>query len=488
MTSIDNISTILLQECQLFPQKPVIIGVSGGPDSLCLMDVLLQTSCPVVICHLDHQLRAESGSDAEFVRTLARARKVPCIVRKADVKRYAAEEKVPIEEAARILRYRFLFDVAKKNQAQAVAVGHHADDQVETVLMHFLRGTGLEGLLGLQYRLLPNPWSKNIPLVRPLLGVWRDEIIEYVRQKELTPVYDISNRDTTYLRNRIRHALIPELETYAPRFRERIWRMSRILKNDYDYIEQETNKIWSTLAKVQGNYVTIQRSVLVTLHPSVKSHLILKAIRFLKPDASDVGYQIVSRLLTFINRPTRTRQDQPGLGLWIRLEDDEFVLTNGDIKPVVSEYPQMGTNTSVPCEIPGSIRLENGWSLRFEMIKPSPGVLQSIRKNRDARQAWAGTGEQPANFYLRTRKPGDGFPPLGLNGKSVSLKKYMINKKIPRHARKRFPLVCSGNKIVWIPGYQLSDEFRVGADTAGIVKIVLIPPLSRIDGKADDTQ
>ena len=195
----------LQNECLIEAGRPLVVGVSGGPDSLCLLDLLRRSGCQVVVAHLDHGLRAEAAQDADTVAGLAKRFGLPYVQGQVDTRAYAEAHSLSIEEAARVLRYRFLFEQARQHAAQAVAAGHTADDQVETVLMHLLRGAGLVGLKGMAYRMLPNPWSSEIALLRPLLGVWRSQVIEYCEEHALQPVLDRTNLDTTYFRNRLRH-------------------------------------------------------------------------------------------------------------------------------------------------------------------------------------------------------------------------------------------------------------------------------------------
>ena len=165
--------------------KLLVVGVSGGADSVCLLDSLHRLGLPLVAAHFDHGLRDESKEDACRVEALVKDMGLPFQQARKDVRALAAREGLSIEEAARKARYRFLFDTARSHQAQAVAVAHTADDQVETVLMHLLRGAGLGGLKGISSRLVIPEWDENLPLVRPLLGVWRSETEAWCAEKKL---------------------------------------------------------------------------------------------------------------------------------------------------------------------------------------------------------------------------------------------------------------------------------------------------------------
>ncbi|MBL8102073.1 MAG: tRNA lysidine(34) synthetase TilS, partial [Anaerolineales bacterium] len=188
----DNIDDILKNECGLLKDRPVVVGVSGGPDSLCLMETLRKAGYPVIVAYFDHQLRPESAADARMVEKTANRLMLACYLDGADVRAHAEGKKLSIEEAARNLRYRFLFNLARRYNAQAVAVGHTADDQVETVLMHFLRGSGIAGLKGMSYRSIIPVFDPEIPVVRPLLDMWREETVVYCAVHGLRPHYDSS--------------------------------------------------------------------------------------------------------------------------------------------------------------------------------------------------------------------------------------------------------------------------------------------------------
>src|SRR5215211_1862642 len=164
---LENIQSILRDQCGLSPERPVIVGVSGGPDSLCLMSVLRKAGYHTIVAHFNHKLRPDADADANIVEQTAARLNLASVIEKGDVRAYEDQEKLSIEEAARTMRYRFLMAQARRFNAQTVAVGHTADDQVETVLMHFIRGAGLVGLKGMNYRTIVHVFDPEIPIVRP---------------------------------------------------------------------------------------------------------------------------------------------------------------------------------------------------------------------------------------------------------------------------------------------------------------------------------
>ena len=222
----------------------MIVGVSGGPDSLCLMSVLRKAGYHAIVAHFNHKLRPDADADANIVEQTAARLNLASVIESGEVRAYADQEKLSIEEAARTMRYRFLMAQARRFKAQAVAVGHTADDQVETVLMHFIRGAGLAGLKGMNYRTIIHMFDPQIPVVRPLLDTWREETVVYCAANGFRPRHDPSNASLDFFRNRLRHLLIPTLESYNPRFREVIWRTSRSLAGDYEILSEVLDEAW----------------------------------------------------------------------------------------------------------------------------------------------------------------------------------------------------------------------------------------------------
>src|SRR5512140_1092861 len=290
------LESILSGPCGLDLARPVVAGVSGGPDSLCLLDVLRRTGYPVIVAHFNHQLRPEAGAEAEAVAALAQEWGLEFVADSADVHSYAEEHSLSVEEAARLLRYRFLFETARNRFAQAVAVGHTADDQVETVLMHFLRGAGLAGLKGMEYRTLLPAFDASIPLVRPLLGLWREDTEAYCREQDLQPHYDASNADEAFLRNRLRHKLIPELETYNPRLKETLLRTAATLAGDYSLLQEAVDDHWKAVMLEQGEgWFAFEAAGLADCSEAMRRALIRRGAESLRPEGRELGYEALQR-------------------------------------------------------------------------------------------------------------------------------------------------------------------------------------------------
>src|SRR5512146_1447102 len=276
---LENIQSILRDQCGLSRDHPLVVGVSGGPDSLCLMSVLRKMGYRIIVAHFNHKLRPDSDADANIVEQTAARLNLVSVIESGDVRAYADQEKLSIEEAARMMRYRFLMQQAHDFKAQAVAVGHTADDQVETVLMHFIRGAGLAGLKGMSYRTVIQMFDPEIPIIRPLLDTWREETVVYCAANGFRPRHDPSNASLDFFRNRLRHLLIPTLESYNLRFREPIWRTSRSLESDYEILSNILDEAWKTcVMQENAGFFTFASAALIKQPVGLQRNLIRRAI------------------------------------------------------------------------------------------------------------------------------------------------------------------------------------------------------------------
>jgi len=464
---------VVQEECQLDRHLPVLVGVSGGPDSLSLLNILLRLEYPVIVAHFDHCLRPDSSLDAENVRQTAERADLPFVLGRKDVKTYAENEHLSVEEAARKARYDFLFDQARLANAQAVAVAHSADDQVETVLMHLLRGAGLSGLKGMTYRAIVPEWDREIPLVRPLLGVWREEIIAYCQELGLQPAFDPSNQDTQFFRNRLRHELIPTLAQYNPQVKQVIWRMARTLAADHEALEEYFHKIWSDVLVEQGpGFVCLSLTAIRSLAVAQKRSVIRQAISALRPALRDIDFLAVQHALEFIASPPSTAQRDLVSNLRLSIEGERLYLVEWGTTVIDNDWPQLKPGESFSLASPGSLQLTNGFILSAEPIQTLPVDAFSL-KSDNAYQVWLDADQLSFPLTVRTLQAGDHFQPLGMDGHSLKLSDFWINQRLALRARPGWPLVCSGGQIAWIPGFLPSHNFRVTENTRRVVRLVI---------------
>lgn len=469
-----QIDHILQERCFLDHNQLTLVAVSGGPDSLCLLDLLGELSYPLIVAHLDHSLRPESREEAEVVRKLAVKMGKKFILGKEDVQQFAITNQLSLEEAAREMRYRFLFRIAEQNAVQAVAVGHNADDQVETVLMHLLRGAGLPGLRGMSFYGLPNPWSQQIPLIRPLLGTWREEILDYVSVRGLSPVMDASNLDTQFYRNRLRHELIPYLEDYNPGVRQRLWQMADVLGEEDNLIQKMVDQAWKVCVQEETPaYIAFDLRTLAVQASGVQRRLLRRAIQQLRPGMRNLDYRAITLAQSFIHTPSSSSKINLIANLRLQQEAEKLWLADWDVSLPEENWPQVCQVMPIKLSIPGEIELSDNWVLQAEILKHSAVALDLIQNNPNPYLAWLDLETLELPIMVRNRRPGDRFQPLGMGGKSMKVADYMLNTKLARRARAGWPLVFSKDQIAWVPGYQVGEPYRVHDGTKNVLRLSL---------------
>jgi tRNA(Ile)-lysidine synthase len=471
---LDKIEMILSKECRLDKAGLYLVGVSGGPDSICLLHCLYQRGYHLMAVHINHGLRPEADQEEQIVQGLVKSLGLVFFSNRVNVLLYASEHSLSIEEAARCLRYQCLFEQAEKSGAAGVIVAHHANDQVETILMHLLRGSGLAGLRGMDYLTLPNPWSESIPLIRPLISTWHDEIMAYLSEQNLTYLSDQSNYDTTFFRNRLRHELLPTLETYNPRIGENLLRMSRISQADYDFISREVAKAWQLIFARQGpGYLAFRLAGFHTLHPSIQRYLLRKAIAIFLPSLRDIDYESIERGINFLEGPKPSGQVDLISGLRIIKEDELFWLATWQTDLPGVDFPAVPQGAGIILVIPSIIPLDAGWMLRVVQEADTAWAIQQSAVNPDPFQAWLDLDDLVLPLIFRRRKQGERIQPLGMHGHSMKISDLMVNLKMPRRARSGWPLLYSGKDVVWMPGYRQSHLGRVKPTSQRIVHLSL---------------
>jgi len=472
----ENIEDILKNECGLSKDRPIVVGVSGGPDSLCLMETMRKAGYPVIVAYFDHQLRPESAFDASMVEKTANRLMLACYVDGADVRAYAEKHKQSIEEAARNLRYRFLFKLARQYNAQAVAVGHTADDQVETVLMHFLRGSGITGLKGMSYRATIPVFDPVIPVVRPLLDLWREETVVYCAVNGLRPHYDSSNDSLNFQRNRIRHLLIPNLETYNPKFREAVLRMSQSLKGDYTFVMETLDTAWrQTVLASDSESITFDFSLLSSCSLGLQRNLVKQAMQNLRPGV-DVTFSVLERATNLIKQGGASSRVDLKAGLRMFRESNFIYIGTLDAELPFDLWPQMPDDMPMAVAPQEQAILAGGWKVSCERWHLPALAREQAERNDDHFQVWLDAAHLPDTLELRPRRHGDHFAPLGMNGHSQKLSDFFVNEKVPQRARDRWSLLCAGDEIIWVPGYRPAHPYRLTDATRKIFYLSISRP------------
>ena len=456
--------------------RPVVVGVSGGADSLCLLGMLKEAGFRVEAAHLNHQLRPEAKSDENHARKIAAGIGVSFTAESVDVSGFAHEHGLSIEEAARKSRYQFLFKMARNIKAQAVAVAHTADDQVETILMHLLRGTGLSGLKGmLPLSLLPE-FDAEIPLIRPILHLWRSDTEAYCHQNKLEFVVDASNNDQKYFRNRLRHSLIPELETYNPRFKNALLRMSQSLQDDHKMLSSLIDLAWEDAVVEQNEgFIAFSSAVLEKSITGMRRNLFKRAMQHLRPGLRDIDFYVLDLAAnSVIDKPdvqnvSPSRMMDLTGGLYLFKEEDRTYIAQYEADLPSGNWPQIIDRLPVQS---GITEMENGWQLVINSVS-GENLLSAAEANDDPYTAWLDADKAAGNLVIRPTQLGDVFQPLGMNGQTVKLSDLFINIKLPKRARAHWPLFMVDNQIAWVMGLRLTHPFRLEVSTRQAFRIHL---------------
>lgn len=464
------------EKCGLTRDAPLLVGVSGGVDSLALLVGMEKLGYSLIAAHLDHSLRPESREDAAFVKRLAEGLGLPFVSARVDVGQTAEVQGQSIEEAARGVRYQFLFDQARRHRAQAVAVAHHADDQVETVLMHFLRGAGLPGLSGMAYRGTMASWDPKIPLVRPLLEIWREEIEAFVVSVGLEPRVDASNRDQTYFRNRLRHSLLPELEAYNPQIRQVLWRMSEVLGEENRYLESLAGEAWrACFIKESPDRVQLRLPAFRALSTALRRRVLRRAIGRLRPGLRDIGFEAIARGLAFFEAPPESGEIDLVARLNLAAIEDRLILKTWE-----ADLPDWGKPLLISAsqesilDLGEPALLRHGWQVEVDLVPELPEDPLVKAGEMGPKEAWLDADKLNSPLTVRGRRGGERWQPLGMAGHTQSLQDFFINEKVPAHLREVWPLVCSGDEVAWVVGLRPSEVFKVGEDTQRVLQLRVV--------------
>ncbi|MBU2522514.1 MAG: tRNA lysidine(34) synthetase TilS [Proteobacteria bacterium] len=463
------------------PGDSVLVGVSGGPDSVALLHIILSLaqrfSLRVAVAHLNHSLRQkDSDDDAEFVASLARKFDLPCYIKKEDVSKYRHEKKLSLEEAARIVRYRFFESVAEKYMFNKIALGHNADDNAELVIMQLLRGSGPLGISGI-------PPVRNGKIIRPLIKLTKSEILEFLAVNELKFVLDKSNNDQRYLRNRIRHHLIPHLKSsYNKRIVETINRFASIIRSEEEWIDDLIKPIFNkSVLAAENNSVALSISSINELHIAAQRRIIRKAIAEIKGNLRRIAFSHIESVISLLNSGHAFGCIDLPDRIWIKRDGDTVSFSReksllrdpykklSDENKLSFEYRILKPEAGFKAEIfPRSLLIkELGLNMEFSKIdiKNLPDIHHAGHN-----VAFFDMDKLSFPLVLRNFRPGDKFQPLGMSG-TQKVKKYFINNKVARVQRAKCLILLSQDKIMWVVGYRIDDFFKVKQSARNILKV-----------------
>jgi tRNA(Ile)-lysidine synthase len=441
----------------------VVVALSGGPDSLTLLHVLLalkeEYTLTLSVAHLDHGLRPESKNDVSFVKGVAKSLGLACHAKRVDVAKFCRQRKLSLEEGAREARYAFLEQVAEKAGASKIAVGHTMDDQAETVLMRLIRGAGPLGLAGIP--------AKRGKIIRPLIGVKRKEVVQFLKKNNIPFLKDPSNLEERFLRNRLRLKLLPLLESeFNPNIVETLARTGQLLEQERvrEYGPGPASEV-VIIRKGTGKTtkIVLDLSKLLGYNKGLKRETIREAIRIFRGDLRQVGFAHAESVLSLIGGKVGSTAFLPG-GIRARKGYREIVFERASkgIKP---------RPFAVQLKVPGRTECPAG---TFVVSSHPVSKAPKAWNRRERNTAWFDAGLVQPPLRVRTRKAGDRFWPLGLLGPK-RLKEVLIEDKIPQQDRETLPLVVDQEGILWLAGLRISERAKLRDGTRKVLKVEYIP-------------
>lgn len=447
----------------LFDDRPLLVAVSGGPDSICMLHLLCQLKeimgFNLHVVHLNHALRGiESDNDAHYVNNLCLELDIPATIEKRDVE--ASITGSSIEEKARYMRYKFFSEVARDIGASYVAVGHTSDDQIETILMHFIRGSGISGLCGMKPVQILRIESEDsyLTVIRPLLEIARKDTEAYCNGCGLSPREDLSNKTLRYMRNRFRYELIPLLRQYNPNVGAAILRTAALLDDEREFISAYTQSILEMVVTKKNESLIINRETFSHLPLAVKRSLLRTAVKELLGDLTDIEADHIEIMMDGMQKSAGKKLILPRGLLFYMDYESCFLRLQGKEDSIEDTL-----SGEVPLNIPGKTYVA-GWSITAE-------IYDDVKQNTSHRYKEYFDYDVAGNkLTVRPRKPGDKFHPLGMS-KPKSVQDFMVNIKIPRNRRATVPIVCSPRQLVWVVGWRIDDRVRLTSSTRRILSI-----------------
>ncbi len=441
----------------------ILVAVSGGPDSLCLLDALARQAgrqgWRLGVACLDHGLRPESRAEARRVCSEAERRGLPFYTTRLDVRGRARRSRRSLEATAREARYAWLAATARRHGYAAVATGHTADDQAETVLLRLVRGAGATGLAAMR----ADGWVPGarppVRLVRPLLTTTRAEVEAYCQARGLAPSLDPSNADPTFTRNRIRLELLPVLAALNPNIRRTLARLAEVTAGEAEALQAYGDLLWAQCSprRTKTGWRFERTRWLALPRPAQRLLLRRTAQPFLDEQA-EIGFDALEAALTLIERGARAKVAELGGGVVVRITPDALAI----------ERP---STVSAPAPLPG---------LRLRRVRLS---LETVRANADRSTAYVDVDivaqrlgrkrVRARDLVVRRPQPGDRFQPLGLGGRTQLLSDFFVNARVPRAERANTPVVVCGDEIVWVVGHRPAHWARVTEHTTALSQLLI---------------
>lgn len=457
---IKKVEDFIIDNNMIKAEEKILVALSGGPDSVCLLHILYSLKEKLNInlgaIHINHMLRGEEAlEDERYVSDICEKLGIDCYIERIDINKVASENNISLEMAGREERYKAFENIRERYGYDKIAVAHNANDQAETILMRMMRGTGLEGLVGIKA-------IRGGGIIRPILCLNRNEIESYCAENHLMPRIDKSNMERVYSRNKVRLDILPYMkENFNKDIIDTLNRMALILSKDNEYIEEQSKKCYEEYCKYTNDKLIIKQDLFIKEKEAIVTRVIKRAFKEISNSHQNFEMKHIYDVIDLYNRGTGKSINLTNSIIAENTYGDIIFKKKKNVKNVKKE-----TEVSVMKEsINEEIEFKN-YIIKMEVIDKEKGIEFSnnpLIKLFDYDKI-------EERIVIRTRKDGDKMKPLGIKG-TKKLKDIFINLKVPKEERDIIPLICFDDEIAWIVGYKVSESFKITKGTNRVLKI-----------------
>lgn len=438
----------------------IVVGLSGGPDSICLLNLLnsvkKELNLKIVAVHINHMLRGiEADKDEEYARKRCKELNIQFFSKKIDIKKFSRENGVSEETAGRQVRYGYFDEIMSQMKLNKIATAHNANDQAETILMHIMRGTGIEGLLGI-------PIKRAGRYIRPILFMKREEVEAYCKQVGDTPRIDESNRQRVYGRNKVRLDILPYMkENFNTDIIQAINRMASLLEQDNKYINEQTAIVYGKVCYKKDDAIVLA-SKCFDYDRAIISRIIRKAISDLSGNKADISMKHIEEVIELKKLGTNKKINLPNNVYGINIYGDIYIKKGNILKENFDEQIVLHKEEIFNKEV-----LFGNYIFNFEAIQGE----QNINFNENNLIKYFNY-DNIDNVVIRYRRDGDKMIPIGMSG-SKKLKDIFIDMKIPQEERGTIPIVELNSEIAWVVGVKMSNKYKVNKENNNIIRVTV---------------
>ncbi|MBF1051574.1 MAG: tRNA lysidine(34) synthetase TilS [Peptostreptococcaceae bacterium] len=458
---INSVRQTIKRENLIEKNDKILIALSGGPDSICLLDIMIKLkdeyNLTLYAAHLNHRIRGiDAQEDSLFCQKICKKNNVTFFVKNIDIPELAVQQSRGVEEVARDVRYDMFFDIKNKLGINKIAVAHNLDDQAETMLMKMFRGSGIQGLRGIDYK-------RKDGIIRPLLDIYKSQINEYCDVNNLNPRIDKTNFESDYSRNKVRLDLIPYIENnYCENIKQILSRTANVIRDDYNYIEEVSKEHYELLVKNKSDdEIILDLPLLKNTDTAIQKRVIRLAILDIIGNLNNIENVHIVDSLSLLEKSDGKIINLPkNLKAYIKNEDYVITTKNQENEEITYEYNIEINGKTVVNEI--------GLTVTTSVLPAKDSLALPVSKYIKVFDYDKIVG----SLYVRSRKIGDKLSPIGLTG-TKKIKDILINKKIPADTKYMFPIISDDEQILWLLGYRISENYKIDDSTQRVIRIQL---------------